>query len=356
MIPHSASQVETQDFAFIAGVVERNFVGRGPLCADLERELGLRFGRAHVTLCNSGTAALHLALVALKQHAPAGARVLLGAYGCPEVVSAVLRAGLQPHFVDIAPGTLNMDMQAARAQVDERALAILCTHIGGRPDDLAAAAALGLPVISDCAQGVGSRIGAEDVASAGICSILSFGATKMLTVGSGGAVLSGDATLGARIAHLARAELSVEEYRREGLVPRFGQHVGELTAGLALAQLRKLDVSIERRREIAAAYDTALAPHPDAQAPGEQLVRLNRFRYYFMTSRADAWLAHLRSNGIDARRSISHALPDYVGRLDAFSGLARALRQVVSVPVYPAMTASQVHTVAAALAAGPDGH
>ncbi len=353
MISHSASHVVAEDFAYVQGIIDRNYIGAGPLCAELKARLSARFARNQVTLTHSGTAALHLGLMALASLSPSKTRVLVGAYLCPEVVSAVMQAGLEPVFVDCSPDSLNIDVSLAANQVDERTLAIICTNIGGMPDDYRAAAKLGVPLISDCAQAVGSCIAGHDVASEGIFSILSFGATKMLTAGSGGALLSNSEELGSAAGRLGLQELPVEEYRRGGFHVTFGQHVGDLTAGLAIAQLGRLETMIERRREIAGAYDSALHMQENVEVFSEGgLVKSNRFRYYFFSDQASAWVEWLRSKDIDARRSISHVLPEYFGNLRAFPHLSRASQRVVSVPVYPAMTTGQSAYVAEILRLG----
>jgi perosamine synthetase len=350
LIRHSASHLLTADFHYIRGLVERNYVGPGPLCHDLRQLINEQFPCSEVILTDSGTAALHLCLVALATERPGRTKVLVGAYACPEVMCAILHAGLEPVLADSRADSLNVDMTALGQLVDERTLAIICTHVGGMPDDYRLAATFGVPVISDCAQSVGSRVDGRDVACAGVCAILSFGATKMLSAGGGGALLCRSESLGRTVAKLARPELSVEEYRRGGFRVTYGQHIGDLTAGLAAAQLRRLSGLVERRRSIAASYDAVLRECADIDLLSESAgVRANRFRYYFLSREPSVWIEALRSRGIDARGSISHVIPEYDGSLAAFPRLGSLSGRVVSVPIYPAMTATEANTITAAL-------
>jgi dTDP-4-amino-4,6-dideoxygalactose transaminase len=267
-----------------------------------------------------------------------------------------MQAGLEPVLTDICKESLSIDMAAVADRIDADTLAIICTNTGGVPDDYTAAEEFGIPVISDCAQGIGTRVGGRDLASQGTFSILSFGPTKMLTVGSGGAFLCRAESLGKAVADLATEELSVDAYRRSGFRITWGQHVGELTAGLAGAQLGRLEASVERRRQIAHSYDQVLSERSDVRLTLEgRSARLNRFRYFFLSNRASAWVEHLRAFDIDARRSISHVMAGYFGSLDAFPQLERLSTMVVSVPIYPAMTNAEVGVVAEALKLGPEG-
>jgi dTDP-4-amino-4,6-dideoxygalactose transaminase len=353
MINHSASHVLAADFDYVRGIVERNHVGPGALCEALRQQLASRLERPSVTLADSGAAALHLCLAALAAKEPRKSRVLVGAYVCPEVISAVMRASLVPVFVDCRTDSMNVDMAAMAGKLDANTLAVICTGIGGTPDDITATADWNVAVISDCAQAVGARLGGRDVASSGTCTILSFGPTKMLSAGAGGAFL-GDEQLGREVAALARTELTVEEYKRSGFRPTYGQHMSDLTAGLAGAQLQRLDAMVARRREIAAAYDVALQGHADVTlVPKADLVKSNRFRYYFFSESAGAWVAHLRTRDIDARRSIAHVIPEYQGDSSAYPNLLRLAPRLVSVPIFPAMTVAQADFVAEMLDLGP---
>jgi perosamine synthetase len=353
-IHHSASQLLSSDFEYIQGIVDRNYVGQGQLCDNLKQLLKERYACHQVILTDSGTAALHLCLLGLCEEYPAKKRVLVSAYVCPEVIGAVMRAGLIPVLVDICADSLNVDVSSMAKLFDADVLAIICTNIAGMPDDYSAAAAFGVPVVSDCAQSIGSSINGRDVAGEGVSAILSFGSTKMVTAGGGGAILCRGESLAEIIVRLARPELSVEEYRKTGFQVTFGQHLSDLTAGLAGAQLRRLDEMVARRRHIAESYDQALHDCGEAGVVKERhLVRSNRFRYYFLSDRATLWLDFLRSKGIDARGSISHVIPEYYGNTDAFPRLGRVSEMVVSVPIFPAMTTEEVGAVADALKSGP---
>jgi perosamine synthetase len=350
LIRHSASHVLAADFHYIAEVVEGNYVGPGPLCEDLRQLIREQFSCTDVILTDSGTAALHLCLLALAMERPGRTRVLTGAYTCPEVICAILQARLEPVLVDSRADCLNVDMAEVGRLVDEKTLAIICTHVGGIPDDYRLAATFNVPVISDCAQAVGSSVDGRDVASEGLSAILSFGPTKMLSAGSGGALLCRSESLGRTIVNLARPELSIEEYRRDGFRITYGQHIGDLTAGLAAAQLRRLAGLVERRRSIAASYEAVLRARADIELPNEGAgVRANRFRYYFLSREAAAWIESLRARGIDARGSIAHVIPEYYGSLRGFPRLGAMAGRVVSVPIYPAMSAAEVDTITAAL-------
>ncbi len=152
---------------------------------------------------------------------------------------------------------------------------------------------------------------------------------------------------------MAQDELPVEEYRRHGFRATWGQHIGELTAGLAAAQIRRLASLVERRRQIAQAYDEALRHQSDLTLVCEdRSTYLNRFRYYLLSESAADWISHLKALGIDAKRSISHLMAEYLGGRDTFPQLERTAHRLVSVPIFPAMTDAEVNQVVEALKSG----
>jgi perosamine synthetase len=353
-IAHSASQVLATDFNYVQGLAQRNFVGNGPLCTQLRSQLARTYGHAHVVTTDSGAAALLLALLALRPEHPGKTHVVTGAYVCPAVVNAIRQAGLEPVFADTRPDSLNIDMTDAARRIDARTLALVCTNCGGVADDYTAAAKLGVTVISDCAQALGTLEAGKDLASRGDCTILSFGPTKLLTGGGGGALLFGE-SLTLRASRLARDELPVEEYRANGFEPTWGQHFGDLNAGLVLAQLDRLDAMISRRHLIARRYDAVLGDKKGVVLVMEPpTVTFNRYRYYFLARNAAAWVEHMQTHGIDARSSISHVLPDYFPGSGRYPNLAAVAGKVVSLPIYPGLTDDQVSAVALAAATGPE--
>ena len=354
MIAHSSSDLRAADLEHLPGVLSRNFLGDGPLCAELRELLRARFDCAHVVLTHSATAALRLGLIALREQAPTRTRILIGGYVCPAVISAIRQAGLLPLFADIAEGSLRIDFAGSRTRIDSTVLAVVCTSAGGVPDPYDAAESLGVPVISDCAQAVGTRLGGSDLATRGCCAVLSFGSTKVITAGSGGALLVRSEPLGRRLVELAREELPDARYAGGEFPVTWGQQLGELLAGLVRSQLSRLEEGLESRRSIADRYDTALEGWGThrlvREAPGE---RFNRFRYYFLSAQAEAWVAHLRSCGVDARRSISHAMGTLYGDPAQLPQLVRWSDRVVSVPIYPRLSEAEVARIVAGLESGP---
>lgn len=350
IIRHSSSTVSTADFRYIKNLARENYVGYGPLCKELEHRLAKRFGRTGAVLTSSGEGALALALHQLQSQRPDKTEVVVSSYVCSAVVNAILAQGLQPVFADVAPSSLNLGLDDVREhRLTERALAIICTHMGGFPDDVHAAMQFGVPVISDCAQAIGSAIAGRSLLAFGEMAITSFGPTKFMTAGLGGAVLC-DGQNHDSIRRLAMPELSVAEYQEQGFVRTLGQHVSDLNAGLALAQLEQLELFVQMRRRIAQKYDKALSSVPGLIFPKKLAgAEPNWFRYYFLSDHASEWQHRLQAMGVDARTSISHVMNDYFPCVGTRAELARQGQRVVSLPIYPGLKNAQVTRIVEAL-------
>jgi dTDP-4-amino-4,6-dideoxygalactose transaminase len=167
--------------------------GAHPVAA-LEAGIGRHVGVRHVALVSSGTAALAVALKALKAQRPERTEVVIPAYTCFSVPAAVLTAGLTPVLCDITPSTFDLDEAALDRAIGPATLAVVAHHLFGIASDIARlrarCAPLGIAVIEDAAQAMGIRIDGRALGTLGDIGIFSFGRGKHLTCGSGGVVLT----------------------------------------------------------------------------------------------------------------------------------------------------------------------
>ncbi len=343
-------------------VLDSGWTTTGPECAAFEREFAEYLGVGHVVAVASCTAALELSLRALRL--PAGAPVLTPSLTFSGAVAAIVHAGYRPVLVDVAEDAFVPDTDAvarAAARAGRPAAMVVC-HLGGYPVDVAAlAAAAGLPltrVVEDAAHGPGG-----DVRGAGsYAACCSFYATTNLPVGEGGAIATEDADL-ADWLHSARLHgMSKDAWRRylpggswRYDVPEIGLKANftDLQAAIARAQLPAVDGWQRRRAEIAAAYDEALAPLVGlpARHPGHAW-----HLYQTRVPDRDALIGRLGDAGVSTSVHFIpvHHLTAYARLLDADERASCPVTDVIadellSLPLYPALTDDQVTTVVAAV-------
>lgn len=303
--------------------------------AAFEREvcafLGLPEG--HAVALSSGTAALFMALWALDAK---GKSIAMPVYSCAAVRNAVLMAGAIPLAIDVAAGTPNIDLDEAVRQDADIAIAAHLFGIPCRWD----AASHPRPIIEDCAQAFGARVAGRPVGFSGSVGVFSFYATKMITTGGqGGMLVSRDKTL----------VDAVRDYRefdcREDRKPRFNFQLTDLQAAVGRAQLGRLDDFLRRRREIHARYAAAGLPlwPPSLPADSEPC----HYRAVLRVADPAAAIAALEQAGVRAIVPIEEwELLDDPARFPGARALSQAL---VSIPIYPSLSESEVAAIVAAI-------
>jgi dTDP-4-amino-4,6-dideoxygalactose transaminase len=307
----------------------------GPELAGFEREWAEFTGRRFAVGVASGTDALRLALLALD--IGAGDEVIVPAFTAIPTVAAVSATGAVPVPVDVDPATAALDPAAASAAIGPLTRAVVVVHLYGRPAELPD---LGLPVIEDAAHAHGAVSGAGGMAAA-----YSFYPTKNLGgVGDGGAVVTDDPELAARIGRL-RAHGRDEDGRFMEISTN--SRLSELEAAALRVALRRLGAGNRRRAEIAAAYRAAapdLRWHPDDP----------RHAYHLCVARVperEAFQARMPFDvpvhypyTVTDEPAYTHLKRDPTPNADAWAA------ECVSLPCYPELTDEEVERVCAALA------
>ncbi len=281
----------------------------------------------------SGTAALHLALLALGL-GPED-EVILPSYVCVAPLHAVEYVGARPRLADVDPTTYNLDPTDVRRRLTRRTRAIIVPHLFGLPADLDALLALGPPIIEDCAQSFGARYCNRPVGTFGALSIVSFYATKLLTTGEGGMVFSRDRRLLARV----RDRRDYDERPRHAV--RYNYKMTDFQAALGRSQLRRFPGMLARRAAIARRYQRGWA-HLPARLPSPSGDRTHVFHRFVIAlpTAASPKAQALATHGVTARRPIHRPLHALLG-LEGYPGAAEAFRHALSVPLYPALTSKE---------------
>lgn len=340
MIPHSRPTVSEDDAQAVARVVRGGQLAQGPEVAAFEAELAGRVGVPAAAAVGSGTAALELALRALR--IGPGAEVIVPTYACDALHHAVARCGAAVVLADADPATLTLSPIDAKRRLTRRTRAVVVAHAFGLAVDPAPFEALGPPVVEDCAQALGARVDGRAAGSLGRVAACSFYATKLLTTGEGGMVLGP--------AEVAAAVRDLRDYdERPELVPRMNAKLTDMQAALGRSQLRRLDEFIARRRAIAADYRRRLTGLP-CRLPAEAGDRHVYHRFVVEVERPlDELMDALRARGVTARRPVFRPLHRALG-LAGYPEAERLWTRCLSLPCYPSLTDGEVALVATALA------
>lgn len=335
IIPHSRPTVGPAEGRAAAAVIESAQIAQGAKVREFEQRFSAKHGAGDATACSSGTAALHLALMALGVHS--GQEVIIPSYVCTALLNAVRYTGATPVVSDINSRSYNLDPDAVRAKMSRRTAAIIVPHMFGLPADVSSLSDCGVPLIEDCAQALGSTADGSWVGTRGQLAICSFYATKVITCGEGGMVVSRSKGLTERVRDLRDYD------GRDDDKVRYNYKMTDIQAAVGLCQLDRLDEFIQRRRFIAGAYDAAFGELPmnlPVQAPGHIYYR------YVIDTRRDAGevIRKLGLKNIRAARPVGRPLHRHLG-LDGYAGTETAWRSAVSLPIYPSLSEEDLHRI-----------
>jgi dTDP-4-amino-4,6-dideoxygalactose transaminase len=264
-VPLSDLRVDDELSDAVLEVVRSGWWSMGPRVEELEREFAEFCGAGEAVAVASGTAALHLALVALG--CGPGDEVVVPSLNFVAAANAIAVTGAEPVFCDISgPDDLNLDPADVAAAVTPKTKAVVALHYGGYPCDMGALASLGLPVVEDAAHAPGASVGGRMAGTLGRVGCFSFFANKNLPVGEGGMlVVTDDAELASQLRLLRSHGMTTLTWDRhrghastyDVVVPGFNYRLDEVRAAVASVQLRRLPDENAARASIVARYREA---------------------------------------------------------------------------------------------------
>ena len=256
MLGFQPPAIGDEEIAAVAETLRSGWLTTGPRAAELERRMAEYLEAEHVLALASGTAALHLALVALG--VGPGDEVITTSITWPATANVIVHCGATPVFVDVLEGDLNIDPSLVAQAVTERTKAILPVDLAGQPADLDPLLELGIPIVEDAAHAAESRYRGRKIGSIADVTCFSLYATKNIAAGEGGLISTNREDV-------AQAVLDLRLMRRgDGSlydipVPGYKANLSDVLAAIALCQLDKVEQHAEIRRRQFAAYDEAVA-------------------------------------------------------------------------------------------------
>lgn len=361
MIPVSEPLLDDRALANVAEAVRSGWISSdGRFIADFERRWAAYCGVGHGVAVSSGTAALAVAVQALRLEA--GAEVILPSLTIISCAQAVLQAGCVPVLADCEPDTGCLDAAAVAARITPRTRAVMPVHLFGHPADMAPLLALaerhGLAVIEDAAQAHGAEYGGRRVGGLGTLGCFSFYANKIITTGEGGMVVTADAALADRLRSLRN--LCFHSGRRfEHREIGHNYRMTNLQAAVGVAQIDRIGDHLARKRRIRQRYTERLADVSGLILPGERPgVRSAAWMFAVVLDDAvpfDAaeFARRLRERGVDSRPFFlgMHEQPVFRDR-GLFAGerypvTERLARRGLYLPSGLPLTDAQIDTVCA---------
>jgi perosamine synthetase len=379
-IPFAVPDIGDAEIEAVSAVLRSRWLTTGEQCRLFEEEFAAAVGASHAVAVNSCTAAMHLSLEALG----IGQEdlVYMSPYTFAATAEVVRYLGATPVFVDIDPGTLNIDVELLRDALSRdcgtgRSRAIMPVHIAGLPCEMAEIGSLAdefnVAVVEDAAHAFPSSHRGRPV-GAGLPDVtgttcFSFYATKTITTGEGGMLVTEQQDLADRARSMSLHGLSRQAWSRYSadggwaydiVAPGFKYNMTDIAAAMGRAQLQRAEQMRERRTAIAAAYNDAFRDQGGLECPADDEESQHAWHLYLLrvgsTPRSrDDLIASLKADGIGTSVHFIplHLHSYYVNRYGFqptdFPEATGQFERVVSLPIYSVMSDDDVSRVIAAV-------
>lgn len=339
--------VGEREAAAVAEVLESGQLTMGAKVEEFERAIADAVGTAHAAAVSSGTAALHLALLALG----VGPRdeVIVPAYTFPATANAVELCGARAVLVDVDPDSFLVDPARVAEAMTSRTRAVMAVHLFGRPvewEALQTAVTQDVVLVEDAAGALGARYRGTPCGSLGVLACFSFHPRKIVTTGEGGAVTTDAADLDAGVRRLRHHGWAGAGQMAS---PGFNYRLSDLLCAVGIPQLESLESLLAARERVAAGYTERLEHFvlTPGVAEGD---RHGWQAYVVQVDRRDDALAALRAERIEAQIGTwaLHRLAAYRDQ-GPFPGADRAFERALALPFHTRLTESDLDRVAEVL-------
>jgi dTDP-4-amino-4,6-dideoxygalactose transaminase len=331
------------ELAAVAEVIVSGQLTMGPVVSEFERAIAGAVGTAHAAAVSSGTAALHLALLALE--IGSGDEVIVPAYTFPATANAVELCGGRAVLVDVEPDSFLVAPEAVAGAVTPRTRAVIAVHLFGRPvgwEALQTAVPQEVALLEDAAGALGARYRGTPCGSLGLLACLSFHPRKIVTTGEGGAVTTDEAAL----------DDAVRRLRHHGWAgtgempsPGFNYRLPDVLCAIGVPQMSRLDELLAGRERVAGWYTERLQ-HLVLTPRADEGDRHGWQAYVIQLDRRDDAIEALRAADIEAQIGTwaLHRLDPYRVQ-GVFPGADRAFERALALPFAATTSEAEVDRV-----------
>lgn len=359
MIQINMPQIDEKEIEAVTQVLKSGVLttglGDGPMVRRFEKAFSDFAEAKHAVAVNSGTAALHLALLAAE--IGRGDEVILPSFTFTATAETVVLVGAKPVFVDINPGTYNVNPEKIEQALTEKTKAVMPVDLYGLPADMEAVKKIAqehdLTIVEDAAQAHGASYKTKPPGYSADIACWSFYGSKNMTTGEGGMLTTNNDKYAEKL-RCMRSHGEKEKYRSVMIGHNF--RMPEMAAAIGNVQLQKLPGFLEKRRRNAERLTEKLGGTAKLRLPKESSER--RHSWYLYTVRLTDADAATRNRVVDElrRRSVGaavyyrcpiHLMPFYRKFGDfKLPETERAAQQVFSLPVHPGVSSEQIDYIA----------
>jgi perosamine synthetase len=367
-LPYGRQEIGDADIKAVVEALCSGWLTTGPRVSEFEKAFAAHCGAKEGVAVNSGTAALHCAMRAVGIQP--GDEVIVPAITFAASANAAVYEGGVPVFADVEPDTLLIDTASVAQKITPRTKAIVAVDYAGQPADYDALRTLtkdrGIAIIADACHAPGATYKGHATGTLGDISCFSFHPVKHLTTCEGGMAVTDDTAMAVHMRRFRNHGIDSDHRTREAKGAHaydmaelgYNYRLPDVQCALGMAQLKRLSGWVVARQEIAGWYDEALGGMAEAIPLMTHKDRTHAYHLYVVKLAEgidrDHVFAHLRADGIGANVHYApvhmHSYYQARGYKAGIAPVAEAVsKQILTLPMFPAMTRADVARVVAAL-------
>lgn len=270
-IPHNKPCVDEKEVEAVRRVIDRSWLLSGEEVKKFEDKFKKLTNTKYAVAVNNGSSALHLSLVALG--IKKGDEVIIPTYTDSALLNVINYVQATPVIIDIENDGFNIDIDQVKKSINNKTKAIIAPHTFGIPIDMNRLKNLGVPIIEDCAQALGSYYNGYHVGGNGEMGIFSFYATKVLATGQGGMIVTNNKEYYDLVRDL------IDYDQRAVYKIRYNYQFNDISAALGNTQFDKMPKFIEKRKMIGSKYRSVLSKKGIKHWPDKNSSTINHFRF-----------------------------------------------------------------------------
>ncbi len=334
VIPHSRPTLDGGDAFSVSEVIHSGQIVQGEVVEEFEKKVAKYIGVHGAVATSTGTSALHLSLLAMG--VKMGDHIAIPSFVCSALLNVVKYVGAHPVLVDVDPVTYNIDIHDLKKKIKKATRAIILPHQVGLPADIDEVKSLGVPVIEDCAQAIGAVYKGKKAGSFGSLSCFSFYATKVLSTGEGGMVVSDSKSLLKKIRDLREYD------NKRSYSVRYNYKMTDIQAAMGISQLKKLNSFLLKRVKIAKRYFSELQGLCILPAISYKDRKHIFFRFLIQIhGSVSKALEFFSDRGVTCMRPVYKPLHKYL-HIHGFPGSDAVWSKTISIPIYPSLTDKEI--------------
>ena len=367
LLPYSRQTISEEGIQSVVKVLRSDWLTTGPKIEEFEKEFASFVGAKHAVAVSSGTAALHSAMFVLG--ISKGDEVIVPTMTFASTANAILFQGGTPVFVDSDPDTLLIDPNKVEEAITENTKVILSVDYAGQPCDYNAlnklASKHNIPVVADACHALGGEDNGKSVGSLADMSTFSFHAVKPIATGEGGMIATDNQDFADSMRHFRNHCVTNDHREREKTGSWFYEmtdlgynyRLTDFQCALGINQLRNVPKWTARRQEIASRYDSEFS-ELDTVIPLAKRENVSHAYHLYVVKlgmdRAEAFQALRAENiGVNVHYVPAHLHPYYKNNFGTKEGMfpiaEKAYEQIISIPMFAAMTDEDVSDVVEAV-------